>query len=29
VRARGNVDLGAMPLSDFAQKLAADIAAKV
>jgi threonyl-tRNA synthetase len=29
VRARGNVDLGVMPLPDFAQKLAADIAAKV
>jgi threonyl-tRNA synthetase len=29
VRARGNADLGVMPLPDFAQKLAADIAAKV
>jgi threonyl-tRNA synthetase len=29
VRARGNTDLGVMPLPDFAQKLAADIAAKV
>ena len=28
VRARGNSDLGAMPLADFASKLAADIAAK-
>ncbi len=29
VRARGNQDLGVMPLADFSQKLAADIAAKV
>jgi len=29
VRARGNLDLGAMPLDTFAQKLAADIDAKV
>lgn len=29
VRARGNTDLGVMPLPDFVQKLAADIAAKV
>ena len=29
VRARGNQDLGAMPLGDFSAKLAADIAAKV
>lgn len=29
VRARGNQDLGAMPLADFAQKIAADIAHKV
>ncbi|CAD5374792.1 threonyl-tRNA synthetase [Rubrivivax sp. A210] len=29
VRARGNQDLGVMPLPDFSQKLAADIAAKV
>jgi len=29
VRARGNQDLGVMPLADFAQKLAADIAHKV
>ena len=29
VRARGNQDLGAMPLADFAQKIAADIAQKV
>ena len=29
VRARGNLDLGAMPLDNFAQKLAADIGAKV
>ena len=29
VRARGNLDLGVMPLDDFAQKLAADITAKV
>ncbi|MBH9577873.1 threonine--tRNA ligase [Inhella proteolytica] len=29
VRARGNQDLGVMPVSDFASKLAADIAAKV
>jgi threonyl-tRNA synthetase len=29
VRARGNLDLGVMPLSDFSQKIAADIAAKV
>ena len=29
VRARGNQDLGAMPLADFTQKLAADIAQKV
>ena len=29
VRARGNLDLGVMTLADFAQKLAADIAAKV
>jgi threonyl-tRNA synthetase len=29
VRARGNQDLGVMPLDAFAQKLAADIAAKV
>jgi threonyl-tRNA synthetase len=28
VRARGNRDLGVMPLSDFAAKLAEDIAAK-
>jgi threonyl-tRNA synthetase len=29
VRARGNLDLGAMPLADFQQKIASDIAAKV
>jgi threonyl-tRNA synthetase len=29
VRARGNQDLGVMPLADFAEKIAADIAAKV
>ncbi|MBK1686448.1 threonine--tRNA ligase [Rubrivivax gelatinosus] len=29
VRARGNLDLGAMPLADFHQKIASDIAAKV
>jgi len=29
VRARGNLDLGVMPLDSFAQKLAADISAKV
>jgi threonyl-tRNA synthetase len=29
VRARGNLDLGVMPLDNFAQKLAADIEAKV
>jgi threonyl-tRNA synthetase len=29
VRARGNLDLGVMPLPDFAAKLAADIASKV
>jgi threonyl-tRNA synthetase len=29
VRARGNLDLGVMPLDNFAQKLAADIKAKV
>jgi threonyl-tRNA synthetase len=29
VRARGNQDLGVMPLADFAQKIAADIAQKV
>jgi threonyl-tRNA synthetase len=29
VRARGNQDLGVMPLDSFLQKLAADIAAKV
>ena len=29
VRARGNQDLGVMPLADFAQKIAADIAHKV
>ena len=29
VRARGNQDLGAMPLADFSQKIAADIAQKV
>lgn len=29
VRARGNQDLGVMPLADFAQKIASDIAAKV
>ena len=29
VRARGNQDLGVMPLSDFSQKIAADIAFKV
>jgi threonyl-tRNA synthetase len=29
VRARGNLDLGVMPLDDFARKLASDIAAKV
>ena len=29
VRARGNLDLGVMPLSDFAAKLADDIARKV
>ena len=29
VRARGNQDLGVMPVADFAAKLAADIAAKV
>ncbi len=29
VRARGNSDLGVMPLADFASKLAADIAAKL
>jgi threonyl-tRNA synthetase len=28
VRARGNVDLGVMPLADFAQKLGSDIARK-
>ena len=28
VRARGNQDLGVMPLGDFSQKLAADIAQK-
>ena len=28
VRARGNLDLGVMPLDTFAQKLAADIASK-
>jgi threonyl-tRNA synthetase len=28
VRARGNQDLGVMPLADFAQKIAADIAQK-
>ena len=29
VRARGNLDLGVMPLDDFAAKLADDIARKV
>jgi threonyl-tRNA synthetase len=29
VRARGNHDLGSMPVGDFVTKLAADIAAKV
>jgi threonyl-tRNA synthetase len=29
VRARGNQDLGVMPLSDFSQRIAADIASKV
>lgn len=29
VRARGNRDLGVMPLADFSAKLAADLAAKV
>ncbi|MBG6082323.1 threonine--tRNA ligase [Rubrivivax gelatinosus] len=29
VRARGNLDLGVMPLADFQQKIASDIAAKV
>jgi threonyl-tRNA synthetase len=29
VRARGNQDLGAMPLSDFSQKIASDIAQRV
>jgi threonyl-tRNA synthetase len=29
VRARGNQDLGAMSVSDFAQRLAADISQKV
>jgi threonyl-tRNA synthetase len=29
VRARGNQDLGVMPLADFAEKIAADIAQKV
>ena len=29
VRARGNQDLGAMPLADFAQKIAADVAQRV
>jgi threonyl-tRNA synthetase len=29
VRARGNVNLGVMPLADFQQKLASDIAHKV
>ena len=29
VRARGNLDLGAMPLADFTQKIAADIAQRV
>jgi len=29
VRARGNLDLGVMPLDNFAQKLAADIKAKI
>ena len=29
VRARGNQDLGVMPLADFAQKIASDIATKV
>jgi threonyl-tRNA synthetase len=29
VRARGNVDLGVMPLADFQSKLASDIAQKV
>jgi threonyl-tRNA synthetase len=28
VRARGNVDLGVMPLADFTQKLGSDIARK-
>ena len=28
VRARGNLDLGVMPLADFPQKLAGDIALK-
>jgi threonyl-tRNA synthetase len=28
VRARGNQDLGVMPLADFVEKLAADIASK-
>jgi threonyl-tRNA synthetase len=29
VRARGNLDLGVMPLADFLQKISSDIAAKV
>jgi threonyl-tRNA synthetase len=29
VRARGNQDLGVMPLEQFSQKLSSDIAAKV
>ncbi|HOU66027.1 MAG TPA: hypothetical protein PK861_08320 [Thermomonas sp.] len=29
VRARGNLDLGVMPLEDFATKLTSDIATKV
>ena len=29
VRARGNLDLGVMPMADFAQKIAADVAHKV
>jgi threonyl-tRNA synthetase len=29
VRARGNQDLGVMPLADFNQKIAADIAKKL
>jgi threonyl-tRNA synthetase len=29
VRARGNQDLGVMPLADFNQKIAADIAQKL